>query len=87
VRCAIQLKAVTRRGGKPVVIGAGERFVRDRRSFKVDVDMNAAGKALLRRSSRRGFRATVVARGIDSAGRKQTATKRVVLRRGLRATR
>lgn len=81
LRCAVQLKAVTRRNGKPVVIGAGERMVDDKRSFKVDVDMNAAGKALLRKKPK-GFRATVVARGVDSVGRKQTATKRVVLRRG-----
>ncbi len=83
LRCIVQLKAATRKGGKPVVVGSGERLVRDARSFKVDVDMNAAGKALLRRSGKRGFRATVVARGIDSVGRKQTATKRVVLRRGI----
>ncbi len=80
VRCRVQLKARSR-SGKLVVIGSGERFERDARSFKVDVDMNATGKALLRRSPR-GFTATVVAHGTDSVGRKQVATKRVRLRRG-----
>jgi hypothetical protein len=82
LRCAVQLKAVTRAGRRAVVVGAGERLVRDARSFKVDVDLNAAGRALLRQRGKRGFRATVVARGIDSVGRRRTATKRVVLRRG-----
>ncbi len=43
--------------------------------------MNAAGKALLKRRPS-GFRVRVVARGIDSVGRRRTVTKSVVLRRG-----
>jgi hypothetical protein len=62
------------------VIGAGERFVEDRRSFAVDVDLNETGRALLRRRPR-GFTATVSARGVDSVGRTATLRTRVTLRR------
>lgn len=79
LRCRVQLKARSR--GKLVTIGSGERLLRDARSFKVDVDLNASGKALMRQRPR-GFAATVVAHGTDSVGRKALATKRVRLRRG-----
>jgi YVTN family beta-propeller protein len=82
-RCAITVKAAPRKNAKPVVIGAGERVTGDRRSFAVDVDLNAAGKALIKRHPS-GFRATITARGVDSVGRTKTTTKRVTLRRGLR---
>jgi len=80
-RCVVRLSAVTKRGAKAVVIGAGERFVEDRKSFKVDVDLNATGRALMRRRPR-GFGVTLSARGVDSVGREQTVTKRIALRRG-----
>ena len=82
-RCRVELKAAPRRGAKPVLIAAGERFAPDRRSFEVDVDLNAAGRALLKRQPR-GFRTTLTARGVDSVGRTKTVTKRVTFRRGVR---
>ena len=79
--CAVEVKAVTRRGGKARVIGRGTRTVADRRSFKVDVNFNRAGRALLK-AKPRGARVTMRATGVDSIGRTRTATKRVTLRRG-----
>jgi DNA-binding beta-propeller fold protein YncE len=75
VRCAITL-----RSGR-TVIGAGERFADDRRTLIVDVDLNAKGKALLKRRPK-GFSATLTARGVDNVGRTDTTTTRVRLRRG-----
>lgn len=83
VRCRVELRARVRRGAKPVLVGAGERFVEDRRSFAVDVDLNEQGRALVRRRPR-GFPVTLIARGVDSVGRVETVTKRVRLRRGVR---
>lgn len=79
--CRIAVKAITRRGGKPTVIGRGERTVGDRRSFKVDVNFNRAGRTLLKKKPK-GFRAVMRASGTDSIGRRRSSTKRVTLRRG-----
>ncbi len=81
VSCAVEVKAVTRRGAKARVIGRGTRTTGDRRSFKVDVNFTRAGRALLKQRPR-GFRATMRATGVDSIGRTRTSTKRVTLRRG-----
>jgi YVTN family beta-propeller protein len=82
LRCRVQFRAALARGAKRVVIGAGERFVaRGRQAFTVDVDLNAAGKRLLARRPS-GLGATLVVRGTDSIGRRQTIAKRVRLRRG-----
>jgi hypothetical protein len=80
-RLRLKRCAITFRSGR-AVIGAGERFTDDRRSFEVDVDLNAAGKALIRKRPR-GFAATITAKGVDSAGRTKTVSKRVRLRRGV----
>lgn len=72
-RCLVRITA----GSK--VLARGERVMADRRSFKVDVDLTRAGRALLRR--KRSVRATIVAEGTDSAGRTQTVRKRVRLKR------
>lgn len=78
VRCEVRLV----RGGR--VIAAGERFVAGgAAAFKVDVDVNRRGRALLRRTSpRRGVRVTVVTRAVDSVGRAQTVRRRAVVHRG-----
>jgi hypothetical protein len=70
LRCRVELR--TRRGK---VIGRGERFHRDARSFKVDVDLTPRGRKLLhRRKLRRGV---LVARGTDSVGRTDVVRRRV----------
>ncbi len=81
VSCAVEVKATVRRGAKPRVIGRGTRTVGDRRSFKVDVNFNRAGRALLRKKPK-GFRATMRATGVDSIGRERSSSQRVTLRRG-----
>jgi YVTN family beta-propeller protein len=72
-RCLVRITA----GSK--VLARGERVVSGRRSFRVDVDLTRAGRALLRR--KRSVRAILVAQGTDAAGRTHTVRKRVRLKR------
>jgi YVTN family beta-propeller protein len=77
-RCAVEL--VTKIRGKRTVLAAGERFAPDKRSFAVDVDLTAAGKALMKRRPE-GATVTLVAKGTDSVGRTAKVSRRVTLRR------
>ncbi len=76
-RCRIRLR--TRIGGRMTTVGAGERIVKDARSFKVDVNLTKAGKALLRRRPG-GVRVTAFMRGVDSVGRVKTTSRALRIR-------
>ncbi len=78
-RCLVQLRTVGK--GKSTLLGIGESAPADRRSFRVEVEMTAAGKRLLRRHPKR-LRARIIAEGTDSVGRSRTTRKVVTLRRG-----
>lgn len=77
-RCTIEV--VTTVGGKRTVLAAGERFHPDARSFAVDVDLTAAGKALMRRRPK-GANVTLTVKATDSVGRTERLSRRAVLRR------
>ena len=74
-RCRIRLTS-----GK-TLLGVGERVADDRRSFPVNVKLTKAGRERLRKAGRRGMRARLSARGVDSVGRVSTKVKTVRLRR------
>lgn len=76
IRCAVRLK----HAGK--LMGAGEKFDRDARAVKVDVNLTAAGRALLRRRPAL-VTVTMTARGTDNVGRVRTVTRKLRIRRGL----
>ena len=75
----VRVTTVPKRGERARVIGVGERIAQDRRSFKVRVEFNRLGRALLRRH-RRGVRVTIAAEGTDSIGRTSTRRQRALLR-------
>src|SRR5690606_18788083 len=77
-QCVVRLTTVARKGKRGRLLGVGER-IGSGRSFKVRVKLNKAGRTLLRRN-RQGLRATLVAEGTDTLGRKSTRRQRVVLR-------
>jgi YVTN family beta-propeller protein len=76
-RCEVRVYARTAGGRRLVAVG--EDVELDRRAFAVDVDFNAAGRALLRRG--RAFAGTIVVRGTDSVGRTRTLRERAVFKR------
>lgn len=81
--CDVRILARVRGQDRVTTLGAGSRSPADRRSFRVNVRMTRAGRALLRRRPG-GFRATIVATGGDSEGRVRTVRKRVTFRQGTR---
>jgi YVTN family beta-propeller protein len=84
--CSVELRTRMGRAARSTVVGRGARRVTDKRSFKVDVDLTAAGRSLVRRRAR-GARVTLVMRGTDSIGRTRTLTRRIVIRAERRARR
>ena len=69
--CVVRVRS----GGRD--LAAGERIVRGRRGFLVDVDATPAGRRALAAGP---VRATLVTTGTDSLGRRRTAGRSVVLR-------
>ena len=79
--CTVEIRAALRGEDRHSVLGRGFAAPANRRSFKVDVNLTREGRKLLRRRSA-GFRATLVATGIDDRGRTRTLRKRMAWRRG-----
>ena len=78
--CEVRMLA---RGKRHAVLARGERLVRDRRSFRVDVNLTKRGRRRLA-AHPRGLRVTLVATGTDSVGRTQTVRRRVTIFRSPR---
>jgi len=69
--CAVR---IVRRGTE---MASGERIVRDRKGYRVDVDPTKTGAKRLRGKT---LRATLIAAGTDTQGRTQTIRRKVTLR-------
>ena len=81
--CRVRLRARVRGSRQLTTIGIGRRTAEDRRALDVRVRLTRTGRELLDRRPR-GFRAQIVATGVDSLGRQRTVRKAERFRQGTR---